>query len=68
MKWRACITGGMCSGGMHGRGHLWQERMPLQWMVRILLECILVVNISYYGFRSYVFPKMKIFQKIYRSA
>ena len=34
--------------GMHGRGHAWQEghawqkRWPLQQMVCILLECILV--------------------------
>ena len=34
-----CVTGGMC-----GRGHTWQERWPLQRAVRILLECILVVN------------------------
>ena len=40
-----CVAG----GGMHGRdvrgrggGHAWQERWPLQWAVRILLECILV--------------------------
>ena len=25
-------------------GHVWQERRPLQRTVRILLECILVVN------------------------
>ena len=32
-------------GGMHSRGgHAWQERRPLQWMVHILLECILVVK------------------------
>ena len=23
-------------------GHAWQERRPLQWVIRILLECILV--------------------------
>ena len=34
---------GVCmTGKMHGRGHAWQERWPLQWMVHILLECILV--------------------------
>ena len=32
-------------GGMHW-GHAWQERQPLQWTVRILLECILVQCIS----------------------
>ena len=47
--------GGMCSGGMHGRGAcmtggcvwqgcVWQERWPLQRAVRILLECILVID------------------------
>ena len=41
----ACVVG---EGGMHGRGvcveggGAWQERQPLQWAVRILLECILV--------------------------
>ena len=29
-------------GGVHGRGRAWQEKWPLQWAVRILLECILV--------------------------
>ena len=44
----ACMAGGMCGGGcawlracMAG-GHAWQERWPLQQMVCILLECILV--------------------------
>ena len=32
----------VCPGGVCGRGHAWQERRPLQQMVRILLECILV--------------------------
>ena len=35
----------MCGrGGMHGRGrgHVWQERRPLQWTVHILLEFIIV--------------------------
>ena len=32
----------MCGRGMHGRGHAWQERRPLQRTLRILLECILV--------------------------
>ena len=35
----ACSAGGMCGGR---GGHVWQERWPLQWTVRILLECILV--------------------------
>ena len=45
---RGCVAGGMhgqgvcMTGGMHGRGHALQERWPLQWMVHILLECILV--------------------------
>ena len=45
--------GGMHGRGMHGEGyawqrvymaggHAWQERWPLQWVVHILLECILV--------------------------
>ena len=33
--------GGMCGKGGKG-GHAWQERRPLQRMVSILLECILV--------------------------
>ena len=37
--WEACLVGGVC-----GRGHAWQERWPLQQMVRILLECILVLK------------------------
>ena len=33
----------MRGGGMHGRGGCaWQERWPLQRMVCILLECILI--------------------------
>ena len=48
----ACMVGGMCDqeeGGvhgqrtMHGRGCVWQERRPLQWVVHILLEWILLV-------------------------
>ena len=30
------------AGGMCGGGHVWLERWPLQQVVRILLECILV--------------------------
>ena len=46
-----CVAGGMhgrglCQEGMLGRGSMcgsgWQERRPLQRMVRILLEWILV--------------------------
>ena len=38
-----CMASGACmAGGMHGEGRAWQERQPLQQMVRILLECILV--------------------------
>ena len=53
----ACVAGGMhgsrvCMARGHawqgtcvaGGGHAWQERMPLQWTVRILLECILVAK------------------------
>ena len=52
----ACVVGGMRGrGGMHGRGAcmaggcvwqgcVWQERWPLQRAVRILLECILVID------------------------
>ena len=39
----ACQGGGhVWLGGVHGRGggHAWQERLPLQRTVRILLECI----------------------------
>ena len=53
---RVCVwQGGMCGrgcgigvhgGGMHGRGRARQERRPLQLTVRILLECILVINSS----------------------
>ena len=32
-----CIAGACMAGG-----HVWQEREPLQWMVHILLEYILV--------------------------
>ena len=55
---RGVCGGVCVAGGMHGRcvcyrgnawqgcawwgGHAWQERWPLQWMVCILLECILV--------------------------
>ena len=50
----ACMVGSMHGGGhvwqgvvhgrvgMHGREHACQERWPLQWTVRILMECILV--------------------------
>ena len=48
--WGACMVGsvhgwGACMAGGHalrGGGHAWQERQPLQWTVRILLEYILV--------------------------
>ena len=51
----ACVTGGMCGkgicmvGGVHGRGHVWHacpwqilRDMVNEWVVCILLECILV--------------------------
>ena len=48
-----CVGGGMCSRGacmagacVVGGGRAWQERRPLQRTVRILLECIVVVEIS----------------------
>ena len=53
--WGACMVGGgihgrgCMVGGRHRGGHAWQggrawqEKRPLQWAVRILLTCILVV-------------------------
>ena len=49
-----CMAGGVC-GGMHGRGCVWQERWPLQWMVGILLECILV---EYNQFPNLIFENI----------
>ena len=44
---RVCMVGAYVTGGIHGGGCVvWQERWPLQWAVRILLECILVQCIS----------------------
>ena len=54
--WGACMTGGMCGGGracMAGRGacmHAMPDTtrngdMVNEWVVRILLECILVQNL-----------------------
>ena len=40
--WQGVCMAGACMGDMHGRGHSWQERWPLQRTVGILLECILV--------------------------
>ena len=50
-----CLAGGVHGRVMHGRGHVWQEsawqeRQPLQWMVCILLECILVIVLFKYCF------------------
>ena len=54
--WWGCVTGGMhgrgcvwwggCAwqGACVAGGCVWQERRPLQRMVRILLECILVIS------------------------
>ena len=43
--------GHMWQGGMHDRwGHSWQERRPLQWAVRILLECILKIKVLLHRF------------------
>ena len=36
----ACMAGGVCGVGVH----VWQEIRPLKRTVRILLECILVLN------------------------
>ena len=38
--------GGRCDkgGGKQGRGRVWQERRPLQWTLRILLKCILLLT------------------------
>ena len=52
---KGCAWGVCMAGGMHGGGHAWQgehvwwghawlEIQPLQRMVRILLECILVIT------------------------
>ena len=41
-------------GDMHGRGHAWQERWPLQRKVHILMECILVI---YLISQSSIMPK-----------
>ena len=42
-KGGVCMAGGHAwHGGMCGGEHAWQERWLLQWMVCILLECILV--------------------------
>ena len=40
---------GACMAGRHtwqGGGRAWQEKRQLQWAVRILLECILLQNMS----------------------
>ena len=56
----ACMAGGVCvAGGVHGRGHVWQGGHSCspphhqilrdtvnERAVRILLECILFVNVS----------------------
>ena len=40
----ACMAvGGMHGGGMHDRGCVWHGG-GRQWTVRILLECLLVIN------------------------
>ena len=41
------VAGGVCGGGHAWQGgHVWQEKRQLQRAVRILLECILVLNVS----------------------
>ena len=49
-----CARGHVWQRGMCARGHVWHERWPLQWTVRILLECILVSNYYWFneGFKS----------------
>ena len=44
-----CMAGGMHGGGgmCGGGGGAWQERRPLQRMVRILLECIIVRTVKF---------------------
>ena len=43
MHSRGCAWhGGMCGRSMAEGMHAWRERWPLQQMVHILLECILV--------------------------
>ena len=42
MAGRHVWRGAFMAGGMRGRGRAWQERRPLQRVVRILLEYILV--------------------------
>ena len=42
-----CGKGEACMGGKGGGGgHAWQERQPLQWTERVLLECILLPDQS----------------------
>ena len=45
MHGRGCAWPGAC---MVDVGRTWQERRPLQWAVRILLECILEACSSYF--------------------
>ena len=53
-----CMAGGMCGWGAYVEGgHAWrgtciQERRPLKWVVRILLECILVCRNIHTGLRQ----------------
>ena len=51
--WWGCAwqgEGACVAGGMHGRGHTWQESQLQQQAVRILLECILIncVNVGFF--------------------
>ena len=54
----ACVAGGcvwlggMCGGGVHGR----EERRPQKRAVRILLECILVLFLSFHYRPQTKFP------------
>ena len=56
-EWQGACVAGMCvhgeghvwwghawQGGHAWWGHAWQERQPLQQTLRILLECILVLQ------------------------
>ena len=46
MRGKRGMHGGACMArGVHGRGCAWPERRPLQRTRRILLECILFLDL-----------------------
>ena len=61
------VGGGMCgrgtcmAGGHAWWGCVWQERWPLQQMVRILLECILVNIWSLFQADLSIFKSIHLF-------